>query len=68
MFSMCKLYGCRMPSSGMLCHLAPVTTDTSEEHNASIIRVTRIGELGTMLTVISNQSTGQRNAVCERKH
>jgi hypothetical protein len=27
----------------------------SEEHSASIIRVTRIGELGTMLAVTSNR-------------
>jgi hypothetical protein len=33
-------------SSGMLCHVALVTTDVTEELSASIIRVTRIGELG----------------------
>jgi hypothetical protein len=33
-----------MPSSGVLCHVAPVKNDVSEELNASIIRVTRIGE------------------------
>jgi hypothetical protein len=31
----------------MLCHLAPVRTDVSEERIASITRVTRIDELGT---------------------
>jgi hypothetical protein len=46
----------RMPSSGMLHHVALVRTDVSEELRASIIRVTKIGELG-MLTVISNQCT-----------
>jgi hypothetical protein len=38
----------RMPSSGMLRHVALVSTDISEECITSIIRVTRIGELGTM--------------------
>jgi hypothetical protein len=35
-----------MASSGMLRHVALVRTDVSEELGASIIRVTRIGELG----------------------
>jgi hypothetical protein len=35
----------------MLCHVALVRTDISEEHIATIIRVTRIGELGTTLAV-----------------
>jgi hypothetical protein len=42
-------------SSGMLCHVALVTTDVSEELRAYFIRVTRIGELGTTLAVTSNQ-------------
>jgi hypothetical protein len=33
--------------------VALVRTDISDERSASIIRVTRINELGTMLTVIS---------------
>jgi hypothetical protein len=44
-----------MPSSGMLRHVALVRTDVSEELSASVIRVPRIGELGTMLAVTSNQ-------------
>jgi hypothetical protein len=38
----------------------PVRTDFSEERIASIIRVTRIGVLGTTLAVTSNRSTLQR--------
>jgi hypothetical protein len=43
-----------MPSSGMLDRVALVRIGISEEPSASIIRVTRIGELGTTLTVTSN--------------
>jgi hypothetical protein len=50
-----------MPSSGMLLHVALVRTDVSKECRASIIRVTRIGELGTMLAITSNQCTLRRN-------
>jgi hypothetical protein len=35
----------------MLCRVALVRTDVSEELSASFIRVTRIGELGTTLAV-----------------
>jgi hypothetical protein len=52
----------RMASSGMLHHLALVRTDVSEEFGASFIRVTRIGELGT-LAVTSNWRTLQRSTV-----
>jgi hypothetical protein len=50
----------RMLSSGMLCCVALVRTNISEEHSASIMRVTRIGELGT-LVVTSNRCTLRRN-------
>jgi hypothetical protein len=43
-----------MASSGMLRREALVRTDVSEELSASFIRVTRIGELGTMIAVTSN--------------
>jgi hypothetical protein len=44
-----------MSSSGILLRLVLVGTDISEELGASIIRVTRISELGTMLAVTSKQ-------------
>jgi hypothetical protein len=50
---------------GMLRRVALVRTDVSEEHIASIISATRIGELGTMLAVTSNRRTLRRNSsVC----
>jgi hypothetical protein len=52
-----KKYRCRMTSSGMLRRVALVRTDVSEETSAFIIKVTRIGELGTMLAVTSNRRT-----------
>jgi hypothetical protein len=42
-----------MASSGMLLRVDLVRTDVSEELSASIIKVTRIGEIGT-LAVTSN--------------
>jgi hypothetical protein len=50
-----------MPSSGVLRYVAPVKTEVSEELSASIIRVTRIVELGTTLAVTANQRTLRRN-------
>jgi hypothetical protein len=41
-----------MLSSGMLRRVALVRTDVSEEMNASFIRVTRTGELGTPLVFL----------------
>jgi hypothetical protein len=43
-----------MPSSGMLRCLGFVRSDISEELSVFIIRVTRVGELGTTLAVTSN--------------
>jgi hypothetical protein len=55
-----------MGSSGMLHRVALVRTDVSEEIIASFIRVTRIGELGTTLAVVSNDARGSIvvKAVC----
>jgi hypothetical protein len=53
-----------MVSSGMLRRVALVRTDVSEALSASFIRVTRIGELGTTLSVTSNRRTLQRNTKC----
>jgi hypothetical protein len=49
-----------MASSRMLRRAALVRTDVSEELSASFIRLTRIGELGT-LAVTSNRRTLRRN-------
>jgi hypothetical protein len=43
-----------MLSSGMLRRVALLRTDISEELSAFVIRVTRIGELGTTLAVAIN--------------
>jgi hypothetical protein len=51
-----------MPSYGMLRRVALVRTDVSEELGASIIRVTRIGELGTMLAVTNSRRMLRRNS------
>jgi hypothetical protein len=50
-----------MASSGMLRRVALVRTDVSDELSASFIRVTRIGELGT-LAVTSNRRTLMKEA------
>jgi hypothetical protein len=45
----------------MLRRVALVRTDVSEKLSASIIRVTRIGELGKTLAVTSKPRTLRRN-------
>jgi hypothetical protein len=55
-----------MVSSGMLRRVTLIRTDVSEELSASIIRVTRIGELGT-LAVTSNRCT-LRNVGSYKSH
>jgi hypothetical protein len=55
-----------MAYSGMLRRVALVRTDVSEEHSASIITVTRIGELGTTLTVTNKRRTLRRNTNTQR--
>jgi hypothetical protein len=50
-----------MPSSGMLSRVVLVRTDISGEHSASIIRLTRICELGRTLAVTGNRRTLRRN-------
>jgi hypothetical protein len=50
----------RMVSSGMLRLVALVRTDVSEEPIVSLIRVTRIGELGTTQASTSNPRTVRR--------
>jgi hypothetical protein len=44
-----------MASSGMLRRVALVRTDVSGERSDFVIRVTRIGELGTTLVVSNNR-------------
>jgi hypothetical protein len=51
-----------MTSSGMLRRVALVRTGVPEERRTSIIRVTTVGELGT-LVVTNNRGTLRRNAV-----
>jgi hypothetical protein len=54
-----------MPPSGMLRRVALERTNVSEERIAYIMRLRRIGELGTTLAVNSNRST-QRSVVLTR--
>jgi hypothetical protein len=56
-----------MQSLRMWRRVVLVRTEVSEERTASIVRMTRIGELGTKLGVTSNRSELQRTnikAIC----
>jgi hypothetical protein len=55
----------RMSSSGMLCRVALVITEVSEERSTTIIRVKRIVELGTTLAAARNRRTLRRNIIAE---
>jgi hypothetical protein len=50
----------------MLRHVALVRTDVLVEPSASFIRVTRIGELGTILAATSDRRTLRRNTSSQR--
>jgi hypothetical protein len=51
----------------MLRRMALARTDVSEERITCIIRVTRIGELGTMLAVTSNRNTLRTTNVSDER-
>jgi hypothetical protein len=51
------MFSSKIAPSGMLRCVTLVRTDVSEERSSSKIRVTRIGELGTTLTLTSNRHT-----------
>jgi hypothetical protein len=48
----------------MFRRVALIRTDVSVELSASLIRLTRIGELGTPLAETNNRRTVRRNTVC----
>jgi hypothetical protein len=52
-----------MVSSWMLCRVALVRVDVSEEPSAFLIRVTTIGELGTTLALTTNRRTLRGNSL-----
>jgi hypothetical protein len=51
----------------MLRRVALARTDVTEELSASVIRMTRIGELGTRLAVTDNRRTLRRNIPPKRR-
>jgi hypothetical protein len=53
----------RMLYPRILHHVALVRTDVLEDLSASIIKVTRIGELGTALTITGDRRMLQRNTM-----
>jgi hypothetical protein len=52
----------------MFRHVAVVRTDYTEELSASIIRVTRIGELGTTLAVIAQNTAFFRRKLATKSY
>jgi hypothetical protein len=56
-----------MVSSGLLRRVALVRTDVSEESDASFMRVTKIGELGTTQAATSNRRTLRRKISSQRQ-
>jgi hypothetical protein len=48
----------------MLCRVDFVRTDVSEEFSASIIRVTGIGELGTLAVTSKRQAAKKSYQIC----
>jgi hypothetical protein len=55
-----------MPSSGMLRSVTLVRTNVSEEFSASFIRVTRIGELGTLMNLMKQALRSSETSVLTR--
>jgi hypothetical protein len=56
-----------MSSSGMLHSVGLVRTDISVERIASIITVTRTGQIGTMLAVLATDTCREETRVCVRR-
>jgi hypothetical protein len=52
-----------MESSGTFRYVALVGTDILEERSASIIRVTRVSELGTLAVTSNRRISSQRASV-----
>jgi hypothetical protein len=52
-----------MPSSEMLHRVTHVRTEVSEEHSASIIRLSTLGQLRTTLAVASTTQAAKRSVL-----
>jgi hypothetical protein len=62
-----QTYITKLQNTGTRRRVALARNDVSDESVASIIRVRRISEVGTILAVTSNCSTLRRNVHCMRK-